>query len=72
MANVSTLVLEFNGQNGNEKFYYRYADPEMPVATVKALINGLISNGSIFENPPTAIINAKLVRQTEADYDLSD
>ena len=72
MPNVSTLVLEYTGQTGKSKFFYRYADPETPIATVKALVNGLIANGSIFENPPTTLISAKLATQTEADYDLSD
>ena len=73
MANVSTLVIAFSGQaGGNVKFSYKYADPETPIATVKALVNGLIANGSIFENPPVTTTSAKLVTQTEADYDLSN
>ena len=72
MANVSTLVMEFSGQTGNVKFSYKYADPEMPVATVKALITGLITNNVIFENPPVTGTNAKLVTQSDADYELSD
>ncbi len=73
MANVSTLVINYSGQaGGNVTFSYRYADPETPVATVKALVNGLITNGSIFENPPVKVNSAKLVTQNEADYDLSD
>ncbi len=73
MANVSTLVINYSGQaGGSVKFSYKYADPETPIATVKALINGLIANGSIFENPPVTTTSAKLVTQTEANYDLSN
>ena len=70
---VSTLVINFAGQTGDSvKFSYKYANPSVTTNTVKALINGLIANGSIFENPPVTAKSAKLVTQSEAEYDLSD
>lgn len=68
----SKLVLEFEGTGKSVQFSYNYADPEVTEASVKALVNGLIANGSIFENPPLTATNAKIVTTTETDYDLSD
>lgn len=68
----SKLVLEFIGTGSHVKFNYKYADPEMTEANVKALMQGLITNGSIFENPPLEAVSAKLVTTTEDDFDLSD
>ncbi len=65
------LVLEFEGTTGAARFSFNYADPETTTANVKALMAGLIANGSLFENPPTVAKAAKIVTTTETDYDLS-
>lgn len=69
---ASKLVLKFTGMGGEANFSYNYANPETTVATVKALMTGMITNGSIFEIPPIEAISAKLVTTTEDEYDLSD
>ena len=69
---ASKLVLKFTGMGGEANFSYNYANPETTVATVKALMQGMITNGSIFAIPPVETISAKLVTTTEDEYDLSD
>ena len=66
MASGTKLHLVF-GTNSASKatFNYNYADREVTTATVRALMNGMITNGSIFENVPTAIESAKLVTTAE-------
>lgn len=72
MASISKLVMTFASAEGDVSYSYKYADPEMTVAKVKALMSGLITNGSIFETPPLTAKSAKLVTTTEGDYDLSE
>ena len=68
---ASKLVLEFVGTGSNVKCSYNYADPDTTPATVKALMTGMIANGSIFAVQPLEAKSAKLVTTTEEDYDLS-
>ena len=72
MAAGSKLVLEFKGTDGNVKFSYNYANPDVQVSKVKALVNGMATHGAVFENPPVEAISAKIVTTTEEDYDLSE
>ena len=69
---TSKLVLEFEGTKGDVKFSYNYADPDVTLARVKALTQGLITNGSIFANQPLTAKSAKIVTTTETDYDISN
>ena len=69
---ASKIVIDFAGQYGDVRFSYGYADPETTVASVKALVNGLIANNTLFENPPITVKNAKIVTTTEDNYDLSN
>ncbi|MBQ7217036.1 MAG: DUF2922 domain-containing protein [Synergistaceae bacterium] len=71
MAAASKLVLTFAGTNKDVSFSYNYANSEAASAKVKALMNGLIANGSIFENPPVSAKSAKIVTTTTTEYDLS-
>ena len=68
----SKIVIDFAGPYGDVRFSYNYADPETTVASVKALVNGLIANNTLFENPPITVKNAKIVTTTEDNYDLSN
>ncbi|MBQ7150921.1 MAG: DUF2922 domain-containing protein [Synergistaceae bacterium] len=71
MATTNKLVLAFEGSNGKEvSFTYSYADPEVESATVKALVNGIIANGEIFDNPPVKAKSAKIVTTTESYFNL--
>ena len=69
---ASKLVLEFEGTSGEVKFNYNYANPSASTANIKALVNGIITNGSIFENPPTKAVSAKIVTTTEDIIDITD
>ncbi|MBQ7215559.1 MAG: DUF2922 family protein [Synergistaceae bacterium] len=71
MASAAKLLLTFAGTNGDVNFLYSYANPEAASAKVKALMNGLIANGSIFENPPVTAKSAKIITTTTTEYDLS-
>ena len=71
MAAKAKLVLDFAGTNGDVSFSYNYADDEASTASIKALVNGLIANGSIFENPPVTAKNAKVITTTTSEYNLN-
>ncbi len=72
MATTSKLVLDFEGASENVSFSYNYVNPELTTTKVKQVMTALITNGSIFSNPPLTAKNAKIVTTTENDYDLSD
>ena len=68
MAATSKLVLEFEGTGKTVTFSYKYADPNTTTATIKTLMTGLITNGSIFANPPLRAKSAKIVTTQESSY----
>ena len=69
---ATKLVLTFAGSNGSTATHnFSYADPEATVASVKALMNGIIANGSIYANVPLTVKSAKTVTTPETVYDLS-
>ena len=63
MADPTTkLVMTFAASNGSElSMSYAYIDPEVPSSAVKALVNGIIANGSIFSNVPLSAKTATIV-----------
>lgn len=72
MAAGTKLVLTFENASGSSvSMSYNYADSSADVADVKALVNGIIANGSIFVNVPVTAKGAKRVTTTETEYDLS-
>ena len=72
MATVSKLVLGFLTDEGKKKDYsYNYADPNVEASAVKALMTGMITNGSIFSVPPISSKSAKIVTTQETSIDLS-
>lgn len=73
MAEGTKLVLGFeNGSGHAVSISYSYAKPSATLANVKSLMNGIIANGSIFENVPVTAKSAKTVTTTENVYDLSE
>ena len=73
MAEGTKLVLGFENSTGNAvSLSYNYAKPSATLANVKALMSGIIANGSIFENVPVTAKSAKTVTTTENVYDLSE
>ena len=73
MASGARLALTFRDSGGDKiTFGYNYADPEVETAAVQALMNGMITNGSIFEDVPTAIDSAKVVVTTETVLNVTE
>lgn len=69
---TTKLVLSFISSSGDsQSFSYNYAKDEPVDADVKALMEGMITNGDIFENPPAALKSAKVVVTNESAIDLS-
>ena len=66
------VVMTFAGTNGNVTMSYPYAKTTGIANSVKALVNGLITNGSIFANPPVSAKSAKIVITNENAIDLSE
>ena len=72
MASGIKLVLKFEDSNGKDViFSFNYAKPSTTTTQVKALMNGIITNGSIFTNVPATAKSATLVTTSESEYDLS-
>ena len=73
MASGVQLVLGFETEySSNMVLTFNYAKPAPQEEKVKALVNGIIANGSIFANVPAVAKSAKVVTTTEQKYDLSD
>ena len=72
MASGVKLVLGFKTSNDkNVIFSFNYAKPSATAAQVKNLMNGIITNGSIFTNVPVTAVSATQVVTEENEYDLS-
>lgn len=72
MNEVVTLIYTFSTPDGQKKISFKYANPEATTSAVSAGAQAIITNGSIFEFPPTELVKATLRTVTEEDYDLSD
>lgn len=67
------LSIEFATLDGRTlTMNFNYVKPDLGVAYVKALANGIVSNGSIFAKVPAVTKSAKIVTTSEEDYDLSE
>lgn len=71
MASGTALRVQFETMSGVKTWKFNYAKPSIGSANVKALMQAMISNGSIFENPPIRAYTAKEITTTETEYDLS-
>ena len=72
MATVSKLVLTFLDSNGGKVTQnHNHADPDVTDAQVKSLMQTIVTNGSIFATPPSAIQSAKIVTTETTSIDLS-
>ncbi len=72
MASGVKLVLRFKTSNDkNVIFSFNYAKSSATTAQVKNLMNGIITNGSIFTNVPVTAVSATQVVTEENEYDLS-
>lgn len=73
MASSTKLVLEFYSATGETiQYSYKYAKPSAGTENVKALMQAMITNGTIFARPPVAAKSAKEVITTESVYDLDN
>lgn len=73
MASDSTrLVIEYSTSAGTKRTYgIKYADADVTTARVKALGQALITNASLFAEPPSEINAAYIEVKTITQYDLS-
>ena len=72
MAAGTKIVLSFGNASGNTVNYsYNYGNSEALASDVKAAMNAMITNGSIFRNVPTSIKAAKAIVTSETEFDLS-
>lgn len=68
MAAGTKLVIVFtDADNANKTFSFNYAKPDVTANQVKALAEGIITNGSIYEHTPVSVKSAKLVTTSETD-----
>lgn len=73
MADSRKLVCTFKDSDGAEfNMSFNYASSEMAANSVKALMNGIVANGSIFEKTPVSAKGAKVVVTSESDIDISE
>ena len=73
MANSMKLVLTFKCTDGEKRnFSWNYANELPRTADVKSLAQVMITNGSIFQNVPAEILEAKVVVTTENGIDIND
>ena len=74
MAVTTKLVVEFTDAAGkSHSFSYNYIEPTAATQTrIKNLMNGIITNGSIFEHVPVEKKSAKLVTTTQTAVDVDD
>lgn len=71
MAITNKLSLTFATQTGSSStLSFKYANPNVASAKVKALINGIISNGSLWANVPVSAKSAKIVIIDEEKFDI--
>lgn len=69
---TSRLSMTFGTSTGDEvSFGYSYADEEASIADIKALVAGMIANGSIFKKVPAVAKSAKIVTTTTTPISLS-
>lgn len=72
MAAGSKLVLRFGTTSGEKNFIYNYGNSEASTSSVKAAMNSMIENGSLFRYPPLTKISAKVQIITESEFNISD
>ena len=72
MADCKLVITFVDADNANRDFTFNYAKSNASTANIKALANGLITNGSIFEHVPVTAKTAKLVVTNETTIDVTD
>lgn len=70
MATVTTLKLRMGTLSGVKTFSFKYINPSVSVANVKALGQALITNGAIYRYPPQTIDSATVETVDTTTLDL--
>ena len=72
ITTVTKLSMTFTTADGTTTISYNYADPNVSVQNVNALMAGIITNGSIFAKVPLAAKSAKIVTTQTTDVNISE
>ena len=72
MAAGVKLQLKFGTMAGEKTWTFSRAKENVTTAQVKALMNAMITNGTIYQEPPLTKRSAKVIVTTEDAFDLSD
>lgn len=67
-----TWKFQFGTLSGTKTFTYNYADRSADETDVKAFIQTMIANGSIFKDPPLVAKAAWVETKTITEYDLEN
>lgn len=68
---ATKLQLKFGTLSGEKTWSFSDIDPETADSTVRALISGMIDNGSIYAYPPLSAVSAKFVTTTDRTVNLN-
>lgn len=72
MATSTKLKMDFAKSNGDDmSITYNYIKNNVSNANVKALMEGMITNGAIYEKVPAIIKSATIITTEETAVDLS-
>ena len=72
MAGCKLVITFVDADSANRDFAFNYAKSNATTANIKALAQGIITNGSIFENVPVSATTAKLVVTSETNIPVTD
>lgn len=73
MATTTRLNMKFLDAGGDKmNINLNHADEDVQDATVKTLMDGIITNKVIFENVPTSKVSADLITTTTTPLDIED
>lgn len=71
MTQTTSLILKFGTMSGEKTWTYKYANSSATTAQVKALMQAMITNGSIYKYPPLQANSAQVTTTTKDYIDIS-
>lgn len=72
MATTTTkLQMKFGTMSGVKTFTVNYVNPDARTADIKALMDTIITNGSIYTYPPLTKESAELITTETTEIDIS-
>lgn len=72
MANSTKLVLKFGTASGVKTWTYNYAKSNATTVNIRALMDGMITNGSVYQYPPLTKESAEIVTTSTTPVDVGD